>query len=190
MSPQTFPWEQEEDRVEEDPDTSSCVATEAAEPHLPARVQDVHPTSWRGLEQILSEVTQGAMIKAMPNLEQAASHYANQYIAAVLSGKDPSLLPEIVVPTRSGKDVRLSSSKEDSWKSFLTGLGIDAGAAVVGVLGEVGDIDLLSSAGWITLGALVGKTLIQTVIGYFGGAKFKLNGADRLTRALGRSKGD
>ena len=45
-------------------------------------------------------------------------------------------------------------------------MGLDIVFALVAVVGTLGNVNFFSKAGWITLGVLVIKTVIQTAISY------------------------
>ena len=90
--------------------------------------------------------------------------FTQQYITGALTGIP--LSPTITATTLSGKQLTIASAKNRSWRTFLSGMGLDIVFALVAVVGTLGNVNFFSKAGWITLGVLVIKTVIQTAISY------------------------
>ena len=102
------------------------------------------------------------------------SGYARQVGTGALLGKGvPELVPNLTAVTGRGEELAVVDARNRSWRTFVQGLGIDIGFALLSVLAlALGDFDFLSGAAWATLGVLVLKTIIQTAISYVARLKF------------------
>lgn len=70
------------------------------------------------------------------------------------------------VPVPETKAETRAAAGERSWRTFLQGMGIDVGVAVVLVISAaVGNLDW-STAFWTSLLTSVGKTVVQTAVAY------------------------
>lgn len=99
--------------------------------------------------------------------------YARQVGAGALTGRGvPDPIPDVTAVTARGQELTVVDARSRSWRTFVQGLGIDIGFALLSVLAlAIGDIDLLDGAAWATLGVLVVKTIIQTAISYLARLK-------------------
>ncbi|MFD0450441.1 hypothetical protein ACFQZK_05675 [Rhodococcus aetherivorans] len=99
--------------------------------------------------------------------------YARQVGAGVLTGQGmPDPVPDVTAVTARGKELTVVDARSRSWRTFVQGLAIDVGFALLSVLAlALGDFDFLDGAAWATLGVLVLKTIIQTAISYLARLK-------------------
>lgn len=101
-------------------------------------------------------------------LRDSAGAYASQVGTGVLTGRGmPEPVPDVTAVTSRGEELTVVDAKSRSWRTFIQGLAIDLGFALLSVLAlALGDFDFLDGAAWATLGVLVLKTIIQTAISY------------------------
>lgn len=113
--------------------------------------------------------------------------YARQVGAGVLTGQGmPDPVPAVTAVTARGEELTVVDARSRSWRTFVQGLAIDVGFALLSVLAlALGDFDFLDGAAWATLGVLVLKTIIQTAISYL--ARLKI--APRYTAAAPPASG-
>lgn len=121
------------------------------------------------LERAAAEAAQEALKKAAPTIQEQVSAYTQNYITGILTGKPVS--PTIIGTTLSGTELAIASARNRSWRTFLQGMGLDVVFALVAIVGTLGNINFFSKAGWVTLGILVVKTIIQTVVSYVARVK-------------------
>lgn len=121
------------------------------------------------LERAAAEAAQEALKKAAPTIQEQVSAYTQSYITGILTGKP--VAPTITGTTLTGHDLTIASAKNRSWRTFLQGMGLDIVFALVAIVGTLGDVNFFSKAGWVTLGILVIKTIIQTVVSYIARIK-------------------
>jgi hypothetical protein len=122
------------------------------------------------LEQAAVEAAQSALREAAPTIQQQVAQYTQSYITGILTGK-PVAFPTITGTTLTGQELTIASARNRSWRTFLQGLGLDLVFALVAVVGTLGDVNFFSKAGWVTLGILIIKTVIQTVVSYVARVK-------------------
>lgn len=115
-------------------------------------------------QQAIEDAAQSALHDAAPAIQTQVAAFTQQYITGALTGIP--LSPTITATTLSGKQLTIASAKNRSWRTFLSGMGLDIVFALVAVVGTLGNVNFFSKAGWITLGVLVIKTVIQTAISY------------------------
>jgi hypothetical protein len=101
------------------------------------------------------------------------SGYARQVGTGALIGKGmPEPIPNLTAVTARGEELAVVDARNRSWRTFVQGLGIDLGFALLSVLAlAISDFDFLDGAAWATLGVLVLKTIIQTAISYIARLK-------------------
>ncbi|WP_418344919.1 hypothetical protein [Rhodococcus pyridinivorans] len=101
------------------------------------------------------------------------SGYAREAGTGALLGRGaPELLPNLTAVTSRGEELTVVDARNRSWRTFVQGLAIDLGFALLSVLAlALSDFDFLSGAAWATLGVLVLKTIIQTAISYIARLK-------------------
>lgn len=116
------------------------------------------------LQRAAAEAAQEALQKAAPTIQEQVSAYTQNYITGILTGKPVS--PTIVGTTLSGTELTIASARNRSWRTFLQGMALDIVFALVAIIGTLGNINFFSKAGWVTLGILATKTIIQTVVSY------------------------
>lgn len=121
------------------------------------------------LERAAAEAAQEALKKAAPAIQEQVSAYTQSYITGILTGKPVS--PTITGTTITGSELMIASARNRSWRTFLQGMGLDVVFALVAIVGTLGDVNFFSKAGWVTLGILVIKTIIQTVVSYVARVK-------------------
>ncbi|MGX4711635.1 hypothetical protein [Rhodococcus ruber] len=99
--------------------------------------------------------------------------YARQVGTGVLTGQGmPEPVPDVTAVTARGEELTVVDARSRSWRTFVQGLAIDVGFALLSVLAlALGDFDFLDGAAWATLGVLVLKTIIQTAISYLARLK-------------------
>lgn len=120
-------------------------------------------------QQAIQDAAQTALHDAAPSIQTQVAAFTQQYITSALNGTP--VTPTITETTLSGKELTIASAKNRSWRTFLQGMGLDIVFALVAVIGTLGNVNFFSKAGWITLGVLVIKTIIQTVISYIARLK-------------------
>lgn len=121
------------------------------------------------LERAAAQAAQEALVKAAPTIQEQVSAYTQSYITGVLTGNP--VTPTITTTTLTGQELTIASARNRSWRTFLQGMGLDLLFALVAVIGTLGNVNFLSKAGWVTLGILVIKTIIQTVVSYVARVK-------------------
>jgi hypothetical protein len=94
---------------------------------------------------------------------QQAESYAQQYLAAILAGKKPGLVPNVVV---DGQNLTHEAAKSHGLRTLLVGLVTAAVSAILSALGETAHIDFFSRAGWIATGTLVVGSAVSGVLAY------------------------
>lgn len=114
------------------------------------------------------------------------SGYAREAGTGALLGRGaPELLPNLTAVTSRGEELTVVDARNRSWRTFVQGLAIDLGFALLSVLTlALSDFDFLSGAAWATLGVLVLKTIIQTAISYIARLKITPRYDDPGSRAL------
>jgi len=99
--------------------------------------------------------------------EQIVNYAQQAAMGAVLGKGVPNAIPTVTGRTITGKDLKIASAKNRSFRTFVQGLGIDLGFALVTLLGlAFMNFDFFSKTAWVTLAALVVKTVIQTAVSY------------------------
>jgi hypothetical protein len=104
-------------------------------------------------------------------LRQAATTtvgYAKDTAGHVIAGDDVDFgHPTITATTSQGKELVVADAKNRSWRTLIQGLAIDLMYGLIAALATLTNNDPLQKTTWITFGALVLKTLIQSVVSYF-----------------------
>ena len=146
--------------------------TPEAVPPVPVTSSTAAPAglSWAAqLEHAAVEAAQSALHDAAPKIQDQVAKFTQDYITGILTGTTPT--PTVTGTTLSGTDLAIASAKNRSWRTFLAGMGLDVVFAMVAVVGTLGDVNFFTQAGWITVGVLMTKTVIQTVISYIARLK-------------------
>lgn len=106
-------------------------------------------------------------------MREQLGDYARQVGTGVLTGRGmPEPVPNVTAVTARGEELTVVDARSRSWRTFVQGLAIDIGFALLSVLAlALGDFDFLDGAAWATLGVLVLKTIIQTAISYLARLK-------------------
>jgi hypothetical protein len=113
-----------------------------------------------------------AIAAAMPEIRAEALNYAKAELQATLSGQQiDQAHPTITVTTSKGKELKIADAKSRSYRTFVQGLSLDVFFALVALLGTLTNFDPLAKASWFTLGALVLKTIFQTIVTYISRMK-------------------
>lgn len=108
-----------------------------------------------------------AIAAAMPAIKAQALDYAKAELQDTLAGKTVDQAhPTITVTTAKGKELKIADAKSRSYRTFIQGLSLDVFFALMALLGTLTSFDPLAKASWFTLGALVLKTIFQTIISY------------------------
>lgn len=72
----------------------------------------------------------------------------------------------MIARTNELREVVSSDARNRAWRTFLQGLGIDVGVAITLILvAAFADIQWTSTY-WATLGASLGRTILQTAVSY------------------------
>jgi len=120
-------------------------------------------------------------IKAQqPALQAQVAGYVQQVGMGELTGQGlPGVVPNITGTTVTGKELTIASARNRSFRTFVQGLGIDIGFALLSVFGLVltsgTGFDFFNKAAWSVLAILVAKTVIQTAISYVARLKITPN---------------
>lgn len=158
LQPDPPPWTTAQDRdytpdVPPVPVTSSTAA--------PAGLPSI---DWGNeFQRSIQEATESALFAAAPAIQEQLTALTQHYITGLVTGKPVS---PYITTTVNGKELTVASAKNRSWRTFLGGMGVDIMFALVAVMGTLGHVDFFSQAGWLTLGVLMAKTVIQTAISY------------------------
>lgn len=115
--------------------------------------------------------------KAAPALLKSLEDYAQQYTSALLAGKQPTAIPDIDLTNPDGSVTHLTQqdAKNRSFRTLLQGFGIDLIFALIAALGALSGVNFFDKAGLATLGILVSKTIIQTMVSYVARLKITPN---------------
>ncbi|QZE10556.1 hypothetical protein SEA_SCOOBYDOOBYDOO_241 [Mycobacterium phage ScoobyDoobyDoo] len=98
---------------------------------------------------------------------EEVKEYGLDIVKGAFSGKDYDLArPTITVTTNQGKEIRIADAKNRSFRTLLQGFALDFAFALMAVIGTLSGNEFFSKAGWATVGVLVAKTLLQTVVSY------------------------
>jgi hypothetical protein len=125
------------------------------------------PTREIDFAKVLKDAFVAALREARPQAREAATGYAKETIDHVVHGDQIEWgHPTITATTSQGKELVVADAKSRSWRTFLQGLIFDIGFALVAVLTTLAGADPFQKQTWILFGAMVVKTLIQTVISY------------------------
>ena len=115
--------------------------------------------------ELVADAVKEAMAEALPAVKKEAADYVKSAVRAD-RGKVDVLHPTVTAVTSTGRELVVADAKSRSWRTFWQGLAIDVVYALIALAGALTSIDPLDKVSWVVLGALVIKTLIQTVISY------------------------
>ena len=108
-----------------------------------------------------------ALEAAWPALRDKAVGYAKDSVKDIMAGQTVDVLnPTITAETKAGKELVIADAKSRSWRTLVQGLAIDLFAAVLAVIGTLSGADPFVKETWLLVGALLIKTVIQTVAAY------------------------
>jgi hypothetical protein len=135
-------------------------------------VTQLEADALKAAESLLAQMLRDAT----PALEQMLVQYATKFIAETIQGHIPLKLS---APQQQPADAIIGTQKQytshpavnAATTTMFRGLSLDALAAVANVLGTLSGIDFFSKQGWMIIGGLVGKTVIQTVWKFFSTRK-------------------
>lgn len=135
----------------------------------------------------------GQMLReATPQLEQRIVQYATVFIDDVIKGHTPlkmiaptppvPVVPPVTTPsTPVVQDHPIIGTQKQylpdhpainaATTTMLKGLTLDVAASVAVALGSLANPDFFTKGGWVIIGSLVGKTVIQTVWKFFSTKK-------------------
>lgn len=150
------------------PVPAAPLPTTAAPLPQPAPAPSAPPVAPTG--STLSVIDAGikeAIAAAMPAIKAQALDYAKAELQDTLAGKTiDQAHPTITVTTAKGKELQIADAKNRSYRTFIQGLSLDIFFALMAMVGTLTGFDPLAKASWLTLGALVLKTIFQTAISY------------------------
>lgn len=128
------------------------------------------------LEQNIIEQIQFVALKnaekqiqdAAPNLLKNLEDYAQQYTSALLAGTHPSAIPDIDLINPDGSVTHLThqDAKNRGYRTLIQGFALDVLFAVIAAIGALSGVNFFDKAGLATLGILISKTVIQTIVSY------------------------
>jgi hypothetical protein len=131
----------------------------------PAPVPPRKPIEDLGVD--LGTVAREALDKIWPQLREQAVDYAKESLRGVLAGKTVDVLhPTITAETSTGRELVVADAKSRSGRTFVQGLAIDAFAAATVGVAALSGLDPFQKETWILLGALLAKTVVQSVVSY------------------------
>lgn len=95
--------------------------------------------------------------------ERDIASYAEQYMAAVLTGQKPALVPNVTI---DGQNLTHEAAKSHGLRTLLIGLATAAVSAVLSALGQTAHIDFFSRAGWVATGTLAVGAAVSGIVAY------------------------
>lgn len=138
------------------PPTTTTVTAGPVGPGLaPAPAAPI--TNLSGLETVLG-----------PVLKADVEAYAQQYLAAVLAGKQPAALPSV---TYDGQSLTHQAASAHAWRTFLIGMSTTAISAILDAIGQQANVDFFSKQGLVATATLAVGTLVSTVTSYIARLK-------------------
>jgi hypothetical protein len=165
----SMPWDRFKPEAEE--------AEEPEFPYTPTEPTEPEPEPTPNVPATQGEINFGRILKdafvealreSQSELRESATDFAQEAIRATVAGKSIDWEnPTIVAETEKGKQLVVADARSRSWRTLLQGLGIDVTFAIVAVLSTLTNLDLMQKETWIILGALLIKTIVQTVVAYF-----------------------
>lgn len=161
----SLPWERRYDDSDEEKfhfvetEPTSSLAYEPTTTQPPP-VQPTLPIDL-DLSAIVASAAQGALKDALPQLQKTVVDYARDTVLGKLQGKEFSTWPTI-----SSGDQIIADAKSRSLRTFWQGLSFDLVMALIGVLSLLSTMNIFDRTAWITFGALLLKTIVQTAISY------------------------
>lgn len=168
-----MPWDKQPDKGLATPDHPAPAATSIPANAVGGFMLNLPSNEVSALVDSLATKAQAALAY---RAEPEAQKWAQAAVAALAVGADNlPALPDLThgtVTLPDGESFALADAKSRALRTLAQGLAIDSVAALVGISGDLAHIDLLHQAGWITFGALVGKTVLQTAISYLSRIKF------------------
>ncbi len=128
---------------------------------------------WELVRREAADAARQEWARQQAAVRREVGDYARQVGAGVLTGQGmPDPVPDVTAVTARGEQLTVVDARNRSWRTFVQGLAIDVGFALLSVLAlALGDFDFLDGAAWATLGVLVLKTIIQTAISYLARLK-------------------
>lgn len=107
-----------------------------------------------------------AFRESFPQIQKTLIEYMKDATLAKMQGKEVSPWPNITATTPTGGQLVIADARNRSFRTFWQGLSIDIVMALVGLLSMLANMNFFDKTAWITFGALVVKTLLQTVVSY------------------------
>ena len=117
------------------------------------------------IQSVALSTAEKQLSTAAPQLLKDLESYAISYTSAVLAGQHPGVVPSVAVSNADGSLTQVDA-KNRSFRTLVIGGGLDVLYAVIAGIGALSGVNFFNKAGFATLGILVGKTLIQSVMSY------------------------
>lgn len=125
-----------------------------------------------GFRTEIQEAVQESLSAVWPTLAEEAKDYALQSIQATVRGQEVDHRnPTITGSTAKGKELVIADAKSRSWRTLWQGLAVDVLFAVVAVLGTLTNFDPVEKTSWITLGALLIKSVLTAAVSFISRLK-------------------
>lgn len=161
-----MPWDRFEDQT---PQVVPEVVVPDPEPELPyiPPTPNVPEPQHVDFGKVIADAFKESLEQAAPILQQQAMDYARQSLEATLRGQQiDHTAPSVTATTARGEELVIADAKNRSWRTFVQGLAIDVVIALIALAGTLTHVEGLNQLGWITIAALVVKTLIQAAMAY------------------------
>jgi hypothetical protein len=163
----TLPW----DRYTPEPAPEPTPAPPAVRPPDPVVPPDnvvvPNPPTTVGIGDLISATIRATITQILPAIKDQALGYARASINA--AGADQEVdhtHPTITATTSNGRSLVVADAKSRSWRTLVQGLIIDLIYALIATLATLSGMDPFEKETWLIFGALVIKTIVQTVISY------------------------
>lgn len=103
-----------------------------------------------------------------PQVEELIALSVKSYVADLLSGRKPDLVPDVSVHGTDalGRKQVVLDARNRSWRTFVQGLGTDIFVALGVGAGDMAGVDLFTQHGWQIIGLSLAKTVIVAGASY------------------------
>jgi hypothetical protein len=134
-------------------------------PYVPP--EDNLPDTRESFQEAVAASTKEALEQLGPWMREQALNYGKQVAVGTVTGQDiDHANPTITGSTIKGDPLVIADAKSRSWRTFVQGIAIDIFIALVAVLATVSNFDPFQKETWIVVGALVVKTIIQSITAF------------------------